>query len=139
MSKYHWEIMNDIIIVLKSLDIAITTLCSENGITISLIFFIIHIIKNNNNHFKINDIGRSETEQFKSILVTFLINRFKLNSNIEIVHDLVSFLNPRRKQLSFKIMILIPMKKNFITVAISNIIENIQIIETIENAIFVLF
>ncbi|KOC63914.1 Zinc finger BED domain-containing protein 1 [Habropoda laboriosa] len=135
MSEHHWAIINDIITVLKPLDEVTTTLCS-------LVLPIIHSIINN--HLKTNDVGRSETEQFKSVLVTSLTNRytlpslrgalqFKLNSNIETVHGLASFLDPRSKQLSFENN----EKKNLITVVISNIIKNIEIAETVENAAFV--
>ncbi|KOC61204.1 Zinc finger BED domain-containing protein 1 [Habropoda laboriosa] len=114
MSEHHWAIINDIITVLKPLDEVTTTLCS-------LVLPIIHSIINN--HLKTNDVGRSETEQFKSVLVTSLTNRFKLNSNIETVHGLASFLDPRSKQLSFENN----EKKKLITAAISNIIENCNI------------
>ncbi|KOC62788.1 Zinc finger BED domain-containing protein 1, partial [Habropoda laboriosa] len=118
MSEHHWAIMNDIITVLKSLDVATTTLCSENEVTISLV--LPSII---NNYLKTNYVGRSETEQFKNVLVTSLTNKFKLNSNIETVHGLASFLDPRSKQLSFENN----EKKKLITAAISNIIENCNI------------
>ncbi|KAF7383127.1 hypothetical protein HZH68_014976 [Vespula germanica] len=37
-----------------------------------------------------SDTGKLEMEEFKNILVTLLTRRFDLNSNIEIVHDIVS-------------------------------------------------
>lgn len=133
ISEHHWTIMfiNDIIMVF----VATTTLCSENEVTISLAFPIIHTIINN--HFKINDISRSETEQFKSDLMISLANRFKLNSNIETVHKFALFLNPRSNNCYLK-QFDINEKKNFITVVISNITENIQIAEIVENAISVI-
>lgn len=118
------------------MDVANTTLCSENEVTISLVFPIIHTIINN--HFKINDISRSETEQFKCDLMISLANRFKLNSNIEIVHKFALFLNPRNNNNYYLKQFDINEKKNFITVVISNITENIQIAEIVENAISVI-
>ena len=68
-------------------------------------------------------------EKFKNVSVTSLTNRFQLNSNIATVHGFASFLDPRSKQLSF----VNNEKKSLITVAISNIIENIEIVATAEN------
>ena len=62
-------------------------------------------------------------------MVTSLTNRFQLNSKIEAVHGFASFLDPRSKQLSF----INNEKKSLITVAISNIIGNIEIVKTEEN------
>ena len=62
-------------------------------------------------------------------MVTSLTNRFQLNSKIEAVHGFASFLDPRSKQLSF----INNEKKSLITVAISNIIENIEIVKNEEN------
>ena len=55
MSEHHWVIMNDVIKVLKPLDVDTTTLCSENEVTISLVLPIIHSIINN--HIKINNLA----------------------------------------------------------------------------------
>ncbi|KAF7382247.1 hypothetical protein HZH66_013679 [Vespula vulgaris] len=41
-------------------------------------------------NLKISDTGKLEMEELKNILVTLLTRRFDLNSNIEIVHDIVS-------------------------------------------------
>ena len=62
-------------------------------------------------------------------MVTSLTNRFQLNSKVETVHGFASFLDPRSKQLSF----INNEKKSLITVAISNIIGNIEIVKTEEN------
>lgn len=43
LSDHHWSIIT----VLKPLQIASTTLCSENNVTISLVFPIVHGLINN--------------------------------------------------------------------------------------------
>ncbi|KAL2732115.1 hypothetical protein V1478_004374 [Vespula squamosa] len=40
-------------------------------------------------NFKISDMSRLKTEEFKNILVTLLASRFYLNSNIKIMYDIV--------------------------------------------------
>lgn len=67
-----------------------------------------------------------------------LANRFKLNSNIETVHKFALFLNPRNNNNYYLKQFDINEKKNFIIVVISNITENIQIAEIVENAISVI-
>ena len=62
-------------------------------------------------------------------MVTFLTNRIQLNSKIETLHGFASFMDPRSKQLSF----INNEKKSLITLAISNIKENIEIVKTEEN------
>jgi hypothetical protein len=93
MSEHDWLTMSDIIKVLKSLQLASTALCSETDVTISLVLTIVHglII----NHLKNNDSDTAETNNFKRILKTSLINRFNVDSHFETVYRIASFLAPR--------------------------------------------
>jgi hypothetical protein len=71
MSEHDWLTMDDIIKVLKSLQLATTALCSETDVTISLVLPIVHglII----NYLKNNDSDTAETNNFKRILKSLLL------------------------------------------------------------------
>ncbi|XP_012145951.2 E3 SUMO-protein ligase ZBED1-like isoform X1 [Megachile rotundata] len=127
LSDHHWSIMNDIITVLKPLQIASTTLCSENSVTISLVLPIVHGLINN--HLKNNDSDITETKHFKNILKASLVNRFNLDSRFETVHRIASFLDPRSKELSFESKEV----RNVIKISVHDMMENILVSETTEN------
>ncbi|XP_034174846.1 E3 SUMO-protein ligase ZBED1-like [Osmia lignaria lignaria] len=121
MSEQQWSTMSDIIVALKPLQVAITALCFERSVTISLVCPVIHGLINN--HLESNDFETAETKHFKNILKTSLINRFNLNSHFETVHRIASFLDPRSKELSFESNEV----KNIIKTSIRDMMENISI------------
>jgi hypothetical protein len=83
MSEHDWLIMDGIIKVLKSLQLATTALCSKTHTAISLVLPVVHGIIIN--HLKNNDSDTAETNNFKRILKTSLINRFNVDSHFETV------------------------------------------------------
>jgi hypothetical protein len=83
MSEHDCLNMDDIIKVLKSLQLVTTALCSETDVTISLVLPIVHGIIINN--LKNNDSDTAETNNFKRILKTSIINRLNADSHFETV------------------------------------------------------
>jgi hypothetical protein len=126
MSEHDWLTMDNIIKLLKSLQLATTALCSETGVTISLVLPIVHGIIIN--HLKNNDSDTAETNNFKRILKTSLMNRFTADSRFETVYHVASFLHPRSKDLSF-----LPNEmKDKIRISVCGMMEDVSVTGTVE-------
>ena len=123
MAECHWQIISDIITILKSFNLATVELCSETKVTISLVLPIIHSLINN--HLKDNDWDTVEAKEFKNILRTSLARRFDIHSYCENVHQIACFLDPRSKDLTFENIEI----KNIIINSIRNRIRNMSINE----------
>jgi hypothetical protein len=126
MSEHDWLTMDNIIKVLKPLRLATTALCSETDVIISLVLPIVHglII----NHLKNNDSDTAETNKFKRILKTSLINRFNVGSYFETVYRIASFLDPRSKDLSFESNEM----KDKIRISVRGMMEDVSVTGTVE-------
>jgi hypothetical protein len=120
-----WSTMDDIIKVLKSLQLATTALCSETDVTISLVLRIVHglIIS----HLKNNGSYTAETN-FKIILKTSLINSFNVDSHFETAYRIASFLVPRSKDLSFESHEM----KDKIRISVRGMMEDVSVTGTVE-------
>ncbi|XP_026828422.1 zinc finger BED domain-containing protein 1 [Ooceraea biroi] len=102
VSEYDWILMENLIKVLKLLQMAITFLCSDTMSPTSITRPIIRTVLDN--HIQINEDDDNIIHQLKETVVSDLTDRFRLNwdesesPNITI-NQLASFLYPRSKDL----------------------------------------
>ena len=122
MQEQDWITLGEIITILEPIELATKELCSEQKVTISLVLPILHGLINN--HLNFNNADSDHSRQFKNTLQISFQNRFALETDLENVHRIASFLDPRSKQLTFETADIKTKVHNYIKNILSNVTAN---------------